>query len=85
MPVQTIGASYGDALMAGIGGGHLPADADWAVTGSVVEPRAATCEVYDALYADYCELYPRTRDIVHRLALLQEREVATTGVGQVAR
>ena len=77
VPVQTIGASYGDALMAGIGGGHLPADADWAVTGSVVEPRAATCEVYDALYADYCELYPRTRDIVHRLALLQEREVAT--------
>jgi xylulokinase len=77
VPVQTIGASYGDALMAGIGGGHLPSGADWAVTGSVVRPGAATREVYDALYADYCQLYPLTRDIAHRLALLQEREFST--------
>jgi xylulokinase len=74
VPAQTIGASYGDALMAGIGGGHLPAETDWAVTGAVVEPRPETREVYDALYADYGQLYPLTKDMVHRLARLQERE-----------
>jgi xylulokinase len=74
VPAQTIGASYGDALMAGIGGGHLPAETDWAVTGAVVEPRTETRGVYDALYADYEQLYPLTKDIVHRLARLQERE-----------
>ena len=73
IPAQTIGASYGDALMAGIGGGHLPADTDWAVVGSVVEPRPETREVYDSLYAAYTELYPLTREIVHGLARLQER------------
>jgi xylulokinase len=79
VPAQAIGASYGDALMAGIGGGHLPAQTDWAVTGAVVEPRPETREVYDALYADYGQLYPLTRDIVHRLARLQERETRSPG------
>lgn len=73
IPAQTIGASYGDALMAGIGGGHLPADTDWAVTGSVVEPRPEVRDVYDRLYAAYGDLYPATRDVVHGLAALQEQ------------
>jgi xylulokinase len=86
VPAQTIGASYGDALMAGIGGGHLPAETDWAVTGAVVEPRTETRGVYDALYADYEQLYPLTKDIVHRLARLQERETpAFRNVTHVAR
>lgn len=77
VPAQTIGASYGDALMAGIGGGHLPPETDWAVTGSVVEPRRENRELYDELYVAYSELYPLTRDIVHGLARLQEQERAS--------
>lgn len=79
IPAQTIGASYGDALMAGIGGGHLPADTDWAVTGSVVQPRPEVREVYDDLYAAYGQLYPLTKDIVHGLAGLQERGFVDAG------
>lgn len=79
IPAQTIGASYGDALMAGIGGGHLPPETDWAVTGSVVEPRPETREVYDALYAAYTALYPLTKDIMHELARLQEKDFADLG------
>lgn len=76
IPVQTIGASYGDALLAGIGVGLLPPETDWATVGSVVEPRPETREVYDARYAAYSELYPATRDIVHGLAAAQERAFA---------
>jgi xylulokinase len=87
VPAQTIGASYGDALMAGIGGGHLPPETDWAVTGSVVEPRPETREVYDALYAAYTQLYPLTKDIMHELARLQEKDFADADQAsdQVAR
>jgi xylulokinase len=86
IPAQTIGASYGDALMAGIGGGHLSPETDWAVAGSVVEPRPQTREVYDELYAAYSGLYPLTRGIVHGLATLQERAFAPEGgVGSSGR
>jgi xylulokinase len=83
VPAQTIGASYGDALLAGIGGGHLAPDTDWAAAGSVVEPRSETREVYDRLYAAYTELYPLTRDVVHGLASLQQESFAEAD--QVAR
>lgn len=72
VPEQTIGASYGDALMAGIGGGYLPMETDWAVTGSVVVPRPETRDTYDRLYGAYSDLYPVTRDVVHDLAALQQ-------------
>ncbi len=73
--------------MAGIGGGHLPPETDWAVTGSVVEPRPETREVYDALYAAYTQLYPLTKDIMHELARLQEKDFADADQAsdQVAR
>lgn len=77
VPAQTIGASYGDALFAAIGGGHVPAETNWAVAGQVVRPREGTREVYDSLYAAYGELYPLTRDLVHGLARLQERGFET--------
>lgn len=73
VPRVTIGAAYGDALLAGMGTGHLPPETDWAVVESLVEPRRDVREVYDSLYAAYDALYPATRDIVHTLAALQER------------
>lgn len=72
IPEQTIGASYGDALMAAIGVGLQPPETNWAVIGRRVQPHAATREVYDALYASYGELYPATREQVHLLARMQE-------------
>ncbi len=73
VPAQTIGASYGDALLAAIGTGLVPPDTDWASEGILVTPNPATAELYDGLFECYTSLYPATRDQVHHLAALQER------------
>ncbi|HET9873341.1 MAG TPA: FGGY-family carbohydrate kinase [Propionibacteriaceae bacterium] len=73
VPAQTIGASYGDALMAAIGAGLVAPDTDWARASQVIRPNPAAAEIYDELYRSYNELYPATRGVVHRLAQLQER------------
>jgi xylulokinase len=72
VPAQAIGASYGDALLAAIGTGLAPADADWSQVGACVEPDPAHRAVYDELYGVYRDLYPASRDEVHRLAAIQE-------------
>jgi xylulokinase len=72
LPAETIGASYGDALMAAIGTGLVPASTDWSRIDRIVVPDPATREVYDELYEVYTSLYPATREQVHRLAVLQE-------------
>ncbi len=77
VPAQTIGASYGDALLAAIGNGLVPPETDWATAGSVVEPRPEVREVYDRLYAGYEALYPATASIVHDLAAIQESSASS--------
>lgn len=72
IPEQTIGASYGDALLAGIGTGLLQADTDWARIASVVEPRPEAQEAYEQLFTVFEELYPATKPQVHALASMQE-------------
>lgn len=72
LPAQTIGASYGGALLAAIGTGLVAADTDWSSAAASVVPRAENRAVYDELFAVYCELYPATRPAVHRLARVQE-------------
>ncbi|WDZ83359.1 FGGY-family carbohydrate kinase [Micromonospora cathayae] len=71
VPAVTIGASYGDALLAGIGAGLLAPDTDWTVPGATVEPDPAARDTYDLLYRQYGALYRATRDQVHTLARLQ--------------
>jgi xylulokinase len=65
-------AGAGAAMLAGVGAGvyaNLPeACAQVVRLGPVTEPNAARHERYDALYAHFCELYPRLRDDFHRLA-----------------
>jgi xylulokinase len=70
VPALTIGASYGDAFLAGHAAGLLTRDDldTWVKPGQVIGPNEATRERYEALYADYLGLYGQTRDIVHRLA-----------------
>lgn len=72
LPAQTIGASYGDALLAAVGTGLVPASADWSRIDRQVTPNPQTRETYDPLYEVYCSLYPATRDQVHTLARMQE-------------
>ncbi len=72
VPEQTIGASYGDALLAAIGTGLVPPSTDWARVGSVVAPRPENRAVYDRLFRAYGDLYPATAPVVHTLADLQE-------------
>jgi xylulokinase len=68
IPEQAIGASYGDALLAAIGVGVVPPETDWAKIAREIKPDPRNRELYDELYATWCELYPATRDQVHRLA-----------------
>ena len=64
MPEQTIGASYGDALMVAIGVGLVAPETDWARTGqTITTPDPGTRDIYDTLYGGYCDLsYPGYED-----------------------
>jgi xylulokinase len=70
VPEQTIGASFGDALLAAIGAGLVPADTDWTRIARVVTPDAGASATYDELFDLYGRLYPATAEIVHALARL---------------
>ncbi|MBM6401404.1 FGGY-family carbohydrate kinase [Phycicoccus sp. MQZ13P-5] len=72
VPAQTIGAAYGDALLAAQGVGLVAPEADWATVDHVVEPDPTHRELYDTLYEGYTSLYPATRRHAHLLAELQE-------------
>ncbi len=76
VPQETIGASYGDALLAAIGAGLVPADTDWSRDATQIEP-GEDGALYDELYELYGELYPATADLAHRLAELQRREATS--------
>jgi xylulokinase len=68
VPEQAIGASYGDALLAAIGSGLVPADTDWAKISREITPETRHRDLYDDLYSTWLQLYPSTRSLVHRLA-----------------
>ncbi len=70
VPDVTIGASYGDAFLAGLAAGILkPSDLQtWVKPGATISPDVRVKARYDQTYADYLLLYERTRDIVHRLS-----------------
>jgi xylulokinase len=71
IPRETIGASYGDALLAAMVAGLAGKDTRWNAPAAVVEPRAEHARVYDQLYGVYRSLYPATRAAMHRLADMQ--------------
>ncbi|MEX2540780.1 MAG: FGGY-family carbohydrate kinase [Trueperaceae bacterium] len=69
LPRQTIGASYGDAFLAGRAAGLLErADlANWVQVREEIEPDGHRQAAYEPLYQDFLALYRQTREIVHRL------------------
>jgi len=70
IPKQQIGASYGDALMAGVGAGvyhRLDEIQDWIEYGEELQPDPEKHQRYQALYAIYRQLYEQTKDLMHKL------------------
>ena len=71
LPEQTIGASYGDALLAARAVGLAGQDEDWSRIVGTVEPNPRNKGLYDQLYGVYRDLYPATREQMHILAEVQ--------------
>ena len=73
LPVQTIGAAYGDAFLAGWAAGLVPGVsglAQWVRPGEVILPDAGRARGYEPYYRVYREMYPATSAQLHRLAEL---------------
>lgn len=71
VPERTIGASYGDAMLAGIGTGVASDAFSWARVAETVQPDPTRTALYDEFFSAYESLYPATREHMHLLAGLQ--------------
>lgn len=69
---QSIGASYGGALMAAQLVGEASID-EWNPVASTVRPRASAGSEYAELYPLYRELYTASAEVAHTLAARQHR------------
>ena len=69
IPAQTVGASYGDALLAAVAAGLVPPDTDWTKIVATVRPRPELADLYERRYAVYRDLYTTTRPLISRLAI----------------
>lgn len=70
IPEQTVGAGFGDALLAAIGVGLVPPDTDWTRITGRIEPDPSQAALYDGLHRTWGELYQVTKAQVHRLAAM---------------
>ena len=71
IPEQSIGASYGDAFMAGLGVGVFDNYSDidkWVNMKHIITPRLEGREAYEFNYAIYRDLYQSTKPIMHRMS-----------------
>jgi len=74
IPAQQIGASYGDAFLAGVGVALFSGTADvrrWVKTGQVVKPNPNAHRRYEDYYRLYRELYTRTAPLMRQVSGLQ--------------
>jgi xylulokinase len=71
IPAETVGAAYGDALLAAEGAGLVPRGTTWAARSDLVSPQPEHAELYDELYRVYRDLYPATAPLAHALAAVQ--------------
>ncbi|GAB3903607.1 hypothetical protein GCM10029964_095810 [Kibdelosporangium lantanae] len=71
VPTETVGACFGDAMLAA-GGVGAPASG-WNPVASVVSPDAGRAAVYQRYYEHYRSLYPATVEVAHFLAGEQRR------------
>ena len=69
----TPGASYGDALLAGVGVGLFPGMAavqNWLQEADLVRPNPAGQQLYDHYYYLDRDLYEASQEVIHALARL---------------
>ena len=66
---KTVGASYGDAFLAALAVGDVKRETirEWNPTTSEISPDRSRAEIYRRQYDVFRELYPRTRDLMHRI------------------
>jgi xylulokinase len=72
LPLQQIGASYGDAFLAGRGIGlfqNMSEIQRWIKIKNVINPDTKDCSIYDLNYKIFRDLYAQTKSLMHRLAL----------------
>lgn len=74
IPEQTVGASYGNALLAAAAIGMVDGDVDWTTITDIVEPRSELTERYDRVYSTYRKLYPATRGLLDELVARPQGE-----------
>jgi xylulokinase len=74
VPKRTIGASLGDAFLAGLATGIVPDHAalqrDWVQIESILEPNPSDARVYEEYYQVYRNLYDHAKEDLHALARL---------------
>ena len=71
IPEQLIGASYGDAFMAGVGVGlfkDLTEITSWVKNKKIVSPNLGVHKQYSLNYRIFRELYETTKSLMHDLA-----------------
>jgi xylulokinase len=71
VPEQQIGASYGDAFLAGVGVGlykNLAEIKRWVKIKDTIRPNRAASEAYETNYQIFRELYTSTQPLMHRLS-----------------
>ena len=74
VPARQVGASYGDAFLAGIGAGFFRDMGEarlWVRPGATIRPDPRTRTVYEAPFRLYRELYEKTRDEMKKSAEIE--------------
>jgi len=73
---RSIGASYGDAFLAGMASGIIPSidvlKQSWVRPESIIEPNEAASAIYDDYQPLFRALYEQTKSSIHRLADLAD-------------
>jgi xylulokinase len=78
VPERTIGASYGDAFLAGLATGIVPDRTslrrDWVRIATRLEPDRSRHAAYEPYYAVYRRLYENAKQDLHELARLGQAD-----------
>ena len=66
---KTVGASYGDAFLAALAVGDVKRETirEWNPVASEISPDVSRADIYRRQYEVFRDLYPRTRDLMHRI------------------
>lgn len=74
IPERTIGASLGDAFMAGYGSGLIDGldalDREWVAIVDEIIPNPDHAAIYGEMYPIYRDLYEQTKESIHRLGAI---------------